>query len=102
MSEIAAPIVFELALGGFGGFLIGYAFKKTTKTLSGLLSFLIIALLALAFSGILILNPGKIVDWTVEFFSFAGDATKSVAPVLANLPLVGSFIVGLILGLKLA
>jgi uncharacterized membrane protein (Fun14 family) len=102
MSETLAPIVFELALGGFGGFLIGYAFKKTTKTMSSLISFLVIAILALAFGGILVLNPGKIVDWTTEFFSFAGDLTKSAAPILANLSLIGSFIIGLILGLKLA
>jgi len=102
MSEAIAPIVFQLGLGGIGGFLMGYAIKKTTKTISALVGFLVIADLGLAFIGILAVNPGKMVEWTSGFFSFAGEAVKSTTPILSNLPLIGSFIAGLIMGLKLA
>jgi uncharacterized membrane protein (Fun14 family) len=31
MSEVISPLVFQLGLGGIGGFVVGYALKKLSK-----------------------------------------------------------------------
>ncbi len=102
MSEVAVPIAYELAVGGFGGYLIGYALKKVTKFLAFLIAMIILAVIYLAYSGLLNINYIGFATDTKNALTYVGQAFVGVAPLLSNLPLFGSFFLGLLMAYKLA
>lgn len=102
MSEVAIPVAYELAVGGFGGYLIGYALKKVTKLLAFLIAMIILAVIYLAYSGLLNINYIGFATETKNALTYVGQAFVGVAPLLSNLPLVGSFFLGLLIAYKLS
>ena len=102
MSEVAVPIAYELAVGGFGGYLIGYALKRVTKFLALVISIIILAVIYLAYSGLLDINYIGFATDTKNALTYVGQAFVGVAPFLSNLPLFGSFFLGLLMAYKLA
>jgi len=56
MSEILSPLAYQLGIGGIGGFVVGYAFKKISKLIIVLIGLFIIALLYLGVRGIISIN----------------------------------------------
>jgi len=102
MSEVAIPVAYELAVGGLGGYLLGYAMKKVTKFVALLIGIVMLAVIYLAYSGLLDINFQGFANDTKSALTYAGQAFVNIAPFLANLPLVGSFIVGLLIAYKMA
>jgi len=102
MSEVAVPVAYELAVGGFGGYLIGYALKRVTKFLALVISIIILAVIYLAYSGLLDINYIGFATDTKNALTYVGQAFVGVAPFLSNLPLFGSFFLGLLMAYKLA
>jgi len=102
MSEVTVPVVYELAVGGFGGYLIGFALKKVTKGLAFIFAVVILAMVYLAFSGLLDINYIGFATDVKNSLNYAGQAFVGIAPFLSNLPLIGSFIVGLFVAYKMA
>jgi uncharacterized membrane protein (Fun14 family) len=102
MSEVAVPIAYELAVGGFGGYLIGYALKKVTKFLALVIAIIILAVIYLAYSGLLDINYIGFATDTKNALTYVGQAFVGIAPFLSNLPLLGSFFLGLLMAYKLA
>lgn len=101
MSEVLSPLVYQLGIGGIGGFIVGYAIKKISKLIIILIGLFLIALLYLGTQGIININYGAL--WTAleGAFSFAGEAASWLIGLVSILPFAGSFIVGFLLGLKL-
>jgi len=101
MSEILSPLAYQLGVGGIGGFVVGYAFKKISKLIIVLIGLFIIALLYLGTSGIININYEALWKALEGSFSFAGQAASWLIGLISILPFMGSFIVGFLLGFKL-
>lgn len=99
--SIVTPIVFQLGFGGIAGFIVGYAFKKLTKLLAIIAALFFIALMYLAYAGIISINFGALVNSIGGLLGVAGQATNWIAPIIGILPFAGSFIAGLFLGFKM-
>lgn len=93
------PAVYLLGIGGIGGFFIGYGTRKIAKILAITLGVFFLAVISLGYMGAFAINY----EGTVEFISKLFDPTQAVevlTPLIANLPLVGSFTAGFLIGLK--
>jgi uncharacterized membrane protein (Fun14 family) len=101
MSDILPSIVYQLGVGGIGGFLVGYAIKKISKLIVVLIGLFILLLLYLGTSGIIDINYEKLVEALTGLFVFAGQAAAWLISLLSLLPFMGSFIVSFALGFKL-
>lgn len=101
MSEIVTPIVYQLGIGGVGGFIVGYALKKVTKIVAVIIGLFVLALIVLGASGILIVNYGKLFEAVSGLFGSSGQALGWLTAIIAHLPFAGSFMVGVFLGWKI-
>ena len=100
MSEVFTPLFFQLALGGIGGFFIGYLIKKVVK-LALLLGIIIFALIFLAYQNMISLNFRVLVEAIANLTKVVNPTFGLLAPFLASLAFVGSLAVGLLFGLKM-
>jgi len=96
MSEVLPPIAYQLGIGGFGGFFVGYVLKKVIK-IAILLGVFVFALIYFAYSDVINVNYGKLIESVSEYL---GSAWGLLTPLLSNLPFVGCFLLGLALGFK--
>lgn len=101
MSEVLSPLVYQLGVGGIGGFTVGYAAKKISKLILILIGLFFILLLYLGSSGIINVNYAKLLDALTGLLSFAGQAAGWLVGLISILPFAGSFAVGFSLGFKL-
>jgi len=101
MSEILSPLTYQLGIGGIGGFVVGYAFKKISKLIIVLIGLFIVALLYLGTSGIININYDRLKDAMAGWLGLVGEATGWLIGLISLIPFMGSFIVGFLLGFKL-
>ena len=101
MSEILSPLAYQLGIGGIGGFVVGYAFKKISKLIIVLIGLFIIALLYLGVRGIISINYDALWKALANSLGMAESAFSWIVGVISLLPFAGSFIVGFLLGFKL-
>jgi len=101
MSEVLTPVVFQLGVGGFLGFFVGYAVKKMTKILAVLIGIGALILIYLGYQGIISINYDKLTQLVEQLLGTASQASTMLAPIIANLPFAGSFLAGLAVGVKL-
>ena len=99
VSEAFAPILFQLGIGGIGGFFIGYAIRKVVKV-ALILGMVVFSLMFLAFTNVIDIDYGGLVEMVSKFISTVNPALGLLTPLLAHLPFVGSLIFGLIVGFK--
>lgn len=96
MSEIFSPVVYQLGIGGMGGFIVGYAIKKLSKLIAFLMGLFIIALMYLGVKGIININWGKFFEELMGGLETVG----WLIGLISILPFIGSFAVGFLLGFK--
>jgi len=96
MSELIPPIAYQLGIGVFGGFLVGYVLKKVIK-IAIVLAVFVFALIFFAYGGLINVNYDKLID---SISNYSGPAWEFLMPLLSNLPFIGSFILGFVIGLK--
>jgi len=101
MSEVLTPIVYQLGVGGFLGFFVGYAVKKITKILAVLIGIGALFLIYLGYEGVISINYDKLAQMIENLMGTASQATTALTPIVANLPFAGSFIAGVAVGVKL-
>lgn len=101
MSEVVSPLVFQLGVGGIGGFVVGFALKKLSKLVLVLIGLFIVAIIYLGTQGIININYGALWSALSGLMGSAGSAFSWLVGVISLLPFAGSFIVGFFLGLKL-
>ena len=92
MSDILPSIVYQLGVGGIGGFLVGYAIKKISKLIVVLIGLFILFLIYLGTSGIIDINYEKLVEALTGLFIFAGQATAWLISLLSLLPFMGALL----------
>ena len=105
MSEVLTPIVYQLGTGGIAGFVVGYAIKKLAKIVAVIAGLFFLALTYLATVGVINVHYDKLTEM-IEGLIGAGNggmegATQWLAPIIANLPFAGTFVVGFALGIKM-
>jgi len=101
MSEVLTPLVYQLGIGGVGGFIAGYALKKLMKIVAVIIGLFIIALVYLGYSGIITINFAELEKAVAGALGMAGQATNLVTTIVAFLPSVGAFGLGFFLGFKM-
>jgi uncharacterized membrane protein (Fun14 family) len=101
MNDLLPSVVYQLGLGGIGGFIVGYTIKKISKLILVLIGLFIIALLYLGTSGIISINYEELWDALAAAFGFAGQAATWLIGLISLLPFIGSFFAGFFLGFKL-
>jgi uncharacterized membrane protein (Fun14 family) len=94
-------MIFQLGLGGLGGFIIGYALKKISKIVLVFIGLFIIALVYLGMKGIISINYDALLESISGLLGMAYTASSLLVQVLALVPFAGSFITGFLIGLKL-
>jgi uncharacterized membrane protein (Fun14 family) len=99
VSEAFAPILFQLSIGGIGGFFIGYAIRKVIKV-ALILGIVIFSLMFLVYANVVGIDYGGLVKMISNFINSINPALGLLAPLMAHLPFVGSLIVGIIVGIK--
>ena len=101
MSEIVSPLIYQIGIGGIGGFIIGFLIKKLSKLVIILIGLFLVALIYLSTQGMISINYNSFWDALKGIFGFAGEAASWLAGFVSILPFAGSFVVGFLLGLKL-
>lgn len=101
MSDILPPIVYELGLGGLGGFIIGFAIKKLSKLILVLIGLFIAFLVYLGLKGVLSLNYDALFEFINELLGTASNTLSWLIHTIALLPFAASFVAGFLMGLKL-
>lgn len=98
---IGGLLTSQIAIGGIIGFFIGFAIKKITKIALFILGIFFIALLYLEYNGYIVINYAKFEEtFGMIGSSVADQLTVPATPILTNIPLLGGFGVGFIIGLK--
>ncbi|MCK4433883.1 hypothetical protein KAU92_00215 [Candidatus Bathyarchaeota archaeon] len=101
MSEALMPLAYQLAVGGAGGFIAGYALKKISKLIAILIGFFFLILLYLGYSGIIGINYDKLPEAIRNSLGLGGQALQWFTGIISLLPFAGSFALGFLLGFKL-
>jgi len=100
VSEAFAPILFQLGIGGIGGFFVGYAVRKVVK-IALILGIVIFSLIFLAYTNVIGVDYSGLADGVSKFINSVNPVLGLLAPLLANLFFIGSLVVGLIAGYKM-
>lgn len=101
MSDILPPIIYQLGLGGLGGFILGFALKKLSKLILFLIGLFIALLVYLNIKGVLSLNYEALFNFIRDLLGAVGSALSWLVHTIALLPFAASFVVGFLMGLKL-
>jgi uncharacterized membrane protein (Fun14 family) len=95
------PLVYQLGIGGIGGFVAGYALKKLTKIVVVIIGLIILLLVYLGYRNIITINYGALGDSVSGALGLTGQAAEIISPIIAHLPFAGSFGLGFFLGFKM-
>ncbi len=101
MSDLLAPLAFQVGVGGVAGFIVGYALKKLARLVAVIAGIFFVVLLYLSYVGIISINYDKLIEALEGLTGQAGSASGWVTPIVANLPFAATFMAGLGLGLKM-
>ena len=101
MSAVLPSVVYQLGVGGIGGFIVGYAIKKISKLIVVLMGLFIIFLLYLGTSGIISVNYEELWNALASLLGFASQVATWLVGLISLLPFMGSFLAGFLLGFKL-
>ena len=99
LTESLSPIVFQLVLGGVGGFLIGYALRKVLK-IALIVGVVVFTLIFLASANVINVDYSGLSEATTNVLEAINPALCLVAPLLAHVPFIVSLVFGFILGFK--
>ena len=99
VNESLLPIIFQLCIGGIGGFLIGYALRKFLK-IALILGIVVFSLIILAYTNVINVDYVGLSEMASSFVSAIDPALTLITPLLTHIPFIVSLIVGLIFGLK--
>lgn len=95
------PLVYQLGIGGVGGFIAGYALKKLLKIVAIIIGLFILALVYLGYRGILSINYEELGNAVSGTLGLSGAAAEWITPIIAHLPFAGAFGLGFFLGFKM-
>ena len=99
MSELVIPIIYQVGVGGIGGFFVWYAIRKVAKIAAVFLGIFLFSLISLAYVGAISVNYDDLTE-VLSKLAIPEQAAELLIPILANLPFAGSFTVAFLIGLK--
>jgi len=99
LSELVIPVVYQVGIGGIGGFFVGYAIRKVAKIVAVILGIFLLSLISLAYVGTISVNYDKLTE-VLSKLTIPEQAVELLMPILANLPFAGSFTIAFLIGLK--
>lgn len=94
------PVVSELAVGGVGGFVVGYALKKVAKMVAIALGLGFVALQYLVYKGLITVDYDLLRKTVMNLMGETTGFQSLVADLAIRIPFGASFIAGFCLGLK--
>jgi uncharacterized membrane protein (Fun14 family) len=97
MVELLSSVVYVLIIGGFGGYFIGYFIKRLSHLALtiGVFAFL---LMYMVYTDAINLNLDELIATITKFADVLGPL--GFATLASSAPFMGSFVVGLVLGLR--
>ena len=98
LGESIAPILFQILLGGIGGFLIGYVLKKVFKV-ALLIVAVVFSLILLAYTNIIDVDYSSLSGMASDFVTAIDPALDFITPLLANVPFIACLLIGFFFGL---
>ena len=99
LSESFTHILFQLCIGGIGGFLIGYAIRKFVK-IALIIGVIVFSLIFLAYTNVINVDYGGLAEIASSFVNAVNPALNMLTPLLAHIPFIVSLIIGLFLGFR--
>ena len=93
LNESLTPIIFQLCIGGIGGFLIGYALRKFFR-LAIIIGGVVFVLIILAYANVINVDYAGLSDIASNFVSAINPALNILTPLLAHVPFIASLIFG--------
>ena len=83
MSEVLPLIVYQLGIGGFGGFFVGYILKKLIK-IAVIIGVFVFVLVYFAYRDVIDVDYDRLIE---SVSGYMGSAWDLLTPLLSNLPL---------------
>jgi len=99
--SVIPPFVYQLGVGGIGGFIAGYALRKLLKIVTVIVGLFILALVYLSYRGILTVNYGELGNLVSDAIGLTGQVPEWITPIITNLPFAGAFGTAFFLGFKM-
>ena len=97
MDDLLTPIVYVLVIGGVGGYFVGYLIKRLLH-LALTIGVFVFLFLYMVYTRSIDLNLGELASNVTKFADILGPL--GFTALLSSAPFVGSFVVGLVLGLR--
>ena len=101
VSEMIITLLFQVAIGGIGGFLIGYTFRKMAKV-TLIIGAFVFTLIVLAYTNVINVDYSGLIDMSSAIAETVNPALNLITPLLANIPFVISLFFGLLIGVRRA
>lgn len=99
LNESLTHILFQVALGGIGGFLIGYALRKVLKV-ALIIGVVIFSLIVLAYANVIDVDYSGLSEAASSIVNAINPALNMLTPLFAHIPFIVSLIFGLFLGFR--
>jgi uncharacterized membrane protein (Fun14 family) len=100
-SEMMTTLLFQVTIGGIGGFLIGYTFKKMAKV-TLIIGVFVFTLILLAYTNVINVDYSVLIDMSSAIAETVNPALHLITPLLANIPFAISLFFGLLIGVRRA
>jgi uncharacterized membrane protein (Fun14 family) len=97
--SVISPVIYQLGIGGIGGFIAGYALKKLLKIVAVITGLFILALVYLSYKGILTLNYGELGNFIRGYRSHWASSSMDNAPN-CKLAICRRFRISILLGIQ--
>jgi uncharacterized membrane protein (Fun14 family) len=99
LDESLVNIVFQLCIGGIGGFLIGYAMRKVFKV-AVIIGVIVFSLIVLSYTNVINVDYSGLSETASSIVNAINPALNLFTPLLAHIPFIASLIFGLIIGFR--
>ena len=99
LTNLITPLTGELGIGGLGGFLVGFAFKKVAKIVAVIAGLGMLGLWYLSSEGIIHIDENALRISVPGVFGSFGGFQSVAASLFTHAPFCAAFLGGLYLGL---
>jgi len=99
LSESFTHILFQLGIGGIGGFLIGYAMRKVIKV-ALIVGVVVFSLIFLAYTDVINVDYSGLSETASSLVNAVNPALNLLTPLFAHIPFIVSLVFGIFLGFR--
>ena len=99
VSEPLTAILFQVAIGGIGGFLIGFTLRKIAK-IALIIAVVVFALIFLEYTNVTDVEYNGLLDMASTFVETVNPALNLIIPILTHLPFIVSLCFGMFIGVR--